>query len=770
MTPKEILKKYYGYDSFREGQEELIASILKGQDAFGIMPTGAGKSVCYQVPALAMEGIAIVISPLISLMKDQVTFLNQAGIHAAYINSSLTAGQSRKALEYAKQGRYKIIYVAPERLETESFCDFAFCETTKISMVAVDEAHCISQWGQDFRPSYLKIVEFIDKFKKRPVVCAFTATATEAVKEDVMCILKLNQPKVVTTGFDRKNLYYEVRRSKQKDAEILNYVMEHKDMSGIIYCATRKNVEAVYEMLLEKGLPVTKYHAGLSDAERKQNQDDFIYDTAPIMVATNAFGMGIDKSNVRYVLHYNMPKNIDSLYQEMGRCSRDGERGECILFYSPQDVMIQKYMIENGTTETEEISYEDRQLIKERDLERLNKVNYYCVTKNCLHSYILNYFGEYDNGNCENCSNCLGEFEEIDVTEISRTILACIDSCRQRYGINVYVGVLRGRKIAKLISYGLDTNPYFGALSDVSEERIRQIINHLLTEQYLYLTNDKYTLVKINRSANEILEGRHTVTLKCAKEEPQKADTQSGASLAEGTSRNRKASVSEILTSKGLDLFDELKALRTEIAREEAVPPYIVFSDKTLIDMCMKLPFSKEEMLNVSGIGEHKFEKYGARFLAAIQHKTGGQKIETAYMTVEEKDRYTAVSRKKSVKMEFAMTEEIKAGIAYKEQATISELVEQINELREKDTMKRLVIKDVTAHLIEEGYIEEKAKPGFRYYEKRVTEKGTALGMTEETRISDKGNEYVQICCSENTQKFIVEHIIKEKMSVPVLH
>lgn len=766
MRPQEILKKYYGYDSFREGQEELITSILQGQDAFGIMPTGAGKSVCYQVPALAMEGIAIVISPLISLMKDQVTFLNQAGIHAAYINSSLTIGQSRKALEYAKQGRYKIIYVAPERLVTESFCEFVFSENINISMVAVDEAHCISQWGQDFRPSYLKIVEFIDKFRKRPVVCAFTATATEAVKEDVMCILKLNQPKVVTTGFDRKNLYYEVRRTKQKDAEILDYVMKHKDMSGIIYCATRKNVEAVYEMLLQKGLPVTKYHAGLSDGERKQNQEDFIYDEAPIMVATNAFGMGIDKSNVRYVLHYNMPKNIDSLYQEMGRCSRDGERGECILFYSPQDVMIQKYMIENGTAETEDISYEDRQLIKERDLERLQKVSYYCVTKNCLHSYILNYFGEYDNGNCDNCSNCLGEFEEIDITKISKTIIACIDSCRQRYGINVYVGLLRGRKNAKLISYGLDTNPYYGKLADVSEERLKQIINHLLMENYMYLTNDKYTLVKINQSANNILEDRCTVILKCAKEESKKADVQSGISVAEGNSHSRKVPLSEILTSKGLNLFDALKLLRTEIAREEAVPPYIVFSDKTLIDMCMKLPFTKVEMLNVSGVGEHKFEKYGQRFLEVIQKETGGEKIETAYITVEEKDKYTTVEiRKKSAKTEFMMTDEIEANIQYKEKATISELVEQINELREKDTMKRLVIKDVTAHLIEDGYIEERPKPGFRYYEKRVTEKGVAIGFMEEVKISDKGNEYIRLYCNQETQKFIVDRIIKGKMA-----
>ena len=763
MRPQEILKKYYGYDSFREGQEELIHSILAGQDAFGIMPTGAGKSVCYQVPALAMDGIAIVISPLISLMKDQVTSLNQAGVHAAYINSSLTPGQTKMALEYAKQGRYKIIYVAPERLETDSFCDFAFHSAAKISMVAVDEAHCISQWGQDFRPSYLKIVEFIDKFQERPVVCAFTATATEAVKEDVMCILKLRNPKVVTTGFDRKNLYYEVRKAKQKDTQILNYVLEHKEQSGIIYCATRKNVEAVYEMLKEQGLPVSKYHAGLSDHERKQNQDDFIYDVAPIMVATNAFGMGIDKSNVRYVLHYNMPKNIDSLYQEMGRCSRDGERGECILFYSPQDVVIQKYRIENGN-DAEDIPFEERQVIKERDLERLQKVNYYCNTKNCLHRYILEYFGEYDSGACDNCCNCLNEFEEVDVTKESKSILQAILSVNQRYGINMYVSLLRGRKNAKLTSYGLDTNSHFGELKETSEVRIKEMISHLLAEQYLYQTNDKYMLLKVNKSAEEILDDRCNVVLKCAKEEPEaeKAIATSGRAASA-----RKVPLSEILTTKGLELFDALRGVRTEIAREEAVPPYIVFSDKTLVDMCVKVPFTKEEMLNVQGVGENKFEKYGLRFLEAIKNQTGGAKVETTYEAVTEDislsaSATTKATRTSSAKEEFSLTSEIEEKIVYEEKATISELVHQINDLRNQDTTKRLVIKEVTAKLLEQGYLEEKRRPGTRYLENRVTEKGMVIGIYEEEKLSEKGNVYIQLQCTKQAQQFIVEQIIKE--------
>ena len=758
MKAQKVLKKYFGYDSFREGQEELIGSILAGQDVFGIMPTGAGKSICYQVPALAMDGIAIVISPLISLMKDQVTSLNQAGVHAAYINSSLTASQTRLALEYAKQGRYKIIYVAPERLETDNFCDFAFHSGAKISMIAVDEAHCISQWGQDFRPSYLKIVEFIDKFEKRPVVCAFTATATQSVKEDVLCILKLQNPKVITTGFDRKNLYYEVRRTKQKDAEILNYVLEHKQQSGIIYCATRKNVEAVYEMLQKKGLPVSKYHAGLSDNERKKNQEDFIYDVAPIMVATNAFGMGIDKSNVRYVLHYNMPKNIDSLYQEMGRCSRDGEQGECILFYSPQDVMIQKYMIENGT-DMDEIPWDERQVIKERDLERLQKINYYCNTSSCLHRYILQYFGEYDSGHCENCYNCLHEFEEVDVIEECKVILQTIASCNQRYGINVYVGVLRGRKNAKLLSYGLDRNPHYGALQEVSEPRLKEIINHLLTEQYLYQTNDKYMLLKFTERVNKLLQGDATIVLKCPKEKS--IDDQNGQNPA---SANRKVPLSEILTSKGLELFSALRQLRTERARDEAVPPYIVFSDKTLIDMCRKLPFSKEEMLNVQGVGENKFEKYGVSFLKEIKRFTNGVKVETAYKVTEEEFSFVGSKRKSSSdKEEFVLTKEIQERIEYTDKATISELVHKINDLRNQDTTKRLMIKDVTAKLLEQEYLEERRKAGAKYMENRTTEKGMVIGIYEEEKLSEKGNVYIQLQCTEQAQRFIVKNII-EKM------
>ena len=411
MDKYQVLKKYFGYDSFREGQEKLIDGLLTGQDVFGIMPTGAGKSLCYQIPALMFQGITLVISPLISLMKDQVAALNQAGVYAAYLNSSLTQGQYFKALDFARKGKYKIIYVAPERLLTESFLDFAI--HADISFISVDEVHCVSQWGQDFRPSYLKIVEFIDRLPRRPVVGAFTATATQPVREDVTRILQLRNPRIVTTGFDRSNLYFEVRTAKDKMEQVLRLLQEHEGESGIIYCITRKLVEEVYENLKARGIAVTKYHAGLSDEERRTNQDDFIYDRCSLMVATNAFGMGIDKPDVRFVIHYNMPKNMESYYQEAGRAGRDGEPSSCILLYSGQDVRTNQFFIENNR-ENEELSETELEEVIAKDRERLKKMTYYCYTKDCLREYMLGYFGEPAKGYCGKCSNCQQKYDELD--------------------------------------------------------------------------------------------------------------------------------------------------------------------------------------------------------------------------------------------------------------------------------------------------------------------------------------------------------------------
>ena len=446
MDKYQILKKYFGYDTFREGQEPLIDSILSGRDVLGILPTGAGKSLIYQIPAMLMDGITLVISPLISLMKDQVGSLNQAGIHAAFLNSSLTTGQYYKALELARQGRYPIIYVAPERLVTEEFLDFAL--HAKIAMVAVDEAHCVSQWGQDFRPSYLKIVEFIKKLPKRPVVSAFTATATREVRDDIMDILLLENPEVLTTGFDRPNLYFGVQSPKDKYGVLKNYLEMHPGECGIVYCLTRKGVEEVCGKLKEDGFSVTRYHAGLGDAERKKNQDDFIYDRYQIIVATNAFGMGIDKSNVRFVVHYNMPKNMESYYQEAGRAGRDGENSQCVLLFSAQDVMIDRMLLDNK--DFSDVDEEDEFLIRQRDIRRLQIMEGYCKTTGCLRNYILEYFGEKTFGPCDNCGNCHREYHETDMTREAKWVVNCVAETRGRYGLTSVLGTLLGAKRARL--------------------------------------------------------------------------------------------------------------------------------------------------------------------------------------------------------------------------------------------------------------------------------------------------------------------------------
>ncbi len=747
MTKYEILKKYFGYDTLREGQEELIDAILNGQDVLGIMPTGAGKSLCYQIPALMFSGITLVVSPLISLMIDQVKALNQAGIHAAYINSALSENQIAKALENAKRGQYKIIYVAPERLETSGFLDFAM--NADISMLTVDEAHCISQWGQDFRPSYTKIVQFINVLPKRPIISAFTATATAVVKEDILCILNLQSPKVLVTGFDRKNLFFKVMQMKsprEKDEAICNYINEHRDESGIIYCATRKNVETVCEMLRGLGIKAGKYHAGLGNEERKQNQEDFIYDAISVMVATNAFGMGIDKSNVRYVLHYNMPQSLENYYQEAGRAGRDGEAAECILLYSPQDVMINRFLLENKTTA--ELNREELALLQENDEIRLQKMTYYCTTTDCLRQYILNYFGEHGVERCENCGNCFMEYENIDVTEISKDIIRCIHESRQRYGINVIVDTLLGRNKAKVRTLGLDVLKTFGSRKGENEKFLKSIVDRLQMEGYIIPTQDKYMILKLSLSCREVLDGERQIFLKVNKE----------ALTQKEQKENTRKRKSDILTSRGLKLFEALRELRSQIAREEAMPPYIICSDKTLTDMCIKVPFDRNEMLNVSGIGENKYEKYGERFIEGIKRFLGGKKEVLYYEEFVEVESAT-VAKKNGRKEEFQLTDDMVERISYVEKMTISDFVKQINELRDEKNVKRLTIKYLSEKLVEEEYLREVIVDG--YSRKEATEKGEAAGIFSEIRMSQSGNEYPVLLYDMQAQKLLIE-ILKQ--------
>ncbi|MCM1087238.1 MAG: DNA helicase RecQ [Muribaculaceae bacterium] len=629
MNKYEILKKYFGYSTFREGQEILIDNILAGKDVLGIMPTGAGKSICYQAPALLLPGITLVISPLISLMKDQVQALNQAGIHAAYINSSLSEAQIAKALRLAAGGQYKIIYVAPERLESYDF--LAFTERVEISMLTIDEAHCISQWGQDFRPSYLKIVQFIKRLKARPIVSAFTATATDKVKEDIVASLALQNPRILITGFDRKNLYFAVETPRKKDTYVRNYIREHALESGIIYCATRKNVDTLYEKLSEEGISVTRYHAGLSAEERKQNQEDFIYDNKPIMIATNAFGMGIDKSNVRYVIHYNMPQSLENYYQEAGRAGRDGEKASCILLYSAQDIMINRFLLDNKEPAAD-MTDMDAAAVRERDEERLRAMTGYCTTTSCLRAYILRYFGETGEDSCSNCLNCLREYEEIDRTEAAKSIISCIQALGQRYGINVIAGTLAGSRRAKLQEYGVYSYSCYGALEDMTEAEIKQLIQQMILDKLLFQTNDKYALLKTPPGAFQVLSGDRRVILKHFKttddvpvdDSSSSAESYQAASATKKKKSSGKARRSDLLNSRGLELFEQLRELRTDIAKEEQMPPYIIFADKTLVDMCVKCPFTKSEMLQVIGVGENKFTRYGERFLGVIREYTGG--------------------------------------------------------------------------------------------------------------------------------------------------
>lgn len=753
MDAREALKVYFGYDTYKIGQEEIIDDILAGKDVLAVMPTGSGKSICYQVPAMLLPGITIVISPLISLMQDQVKALNEAGIHAGYINSSLTDVQISKVYSKALEGAFKILYVAPERLESYEF--FNFANRIEISMVTVDEAHCISQWGQDFRPSYLKIVEFIDGLqKKRPIVSAFTATATEEVKSDISCVLKLQDPKVIVTGFDRENLYFDLETIKQKDDYVLEYIQKHPNDSGIIYCATRKNVDTLFEILSNAGVPVARYHAGMNSEDRKESQNDFIYDRSPVIVATNAFGMGIDKSNVRFVIHYNMPQSMENYYQEAGRAGRDGEPSQCILLFSAQDIMINKFLLEHK--DFADIPYEDIDLIRQRDARRLQVMEGYCRTSGCLRNYILEYFGEKRKEPCDSCGNCNRDFTEIDMTEDAKQVINCVYETKGRYGLNIILGTLLGANRARLKELGTTDYKTYGVLKNRSESELRLLISQLLQDGYIYQTADKYSVIRMGNIDPLKNTDTHVLIRTHKDREPERQ-----------TVRRSKRST-DSLTKAGYELFEVLRQLRLTIGREEGMPPYIIFSDKTLIEMSVKVPRDRAAMLNISGVGEAKYEKYGDRFIEAITTFMDENPESVTSIREDEDDSETKERTKKKRKKHkepFYLNPGDGENFEYHDFYLLSEIKDELNRITSADNVKHIFGTDIFKLLSDMGYVEEQQIHG-RFVQTQ-TELGLSKGIATVEKKSKTGTIYTVLIYPPVVQKEIVEHFaeMKEKIA-----
>ena len=740
MDKQTVLRECFGFRSFRDGQEALIDAILAGRDAFGVMPTGGGKSLCYQIPALLLDGLTLVVSPLISLMKDQVTALKEAGIPAAFLNSSLTAGQQREVLRRAEAGAYRLMYVAPERLLSESFLSFASGQ--RISLLAVDEAHCVSQWGQDFRPNYLDIPAFVKLLPRRPVLSAFTATATAEVGEDIVRLLELRRPCRIVTGFDRPNLYFDVRQEMDKLSWLKDYLRANQGKSGIVYCATRKTVEQVCERLRTAGFAAARYHAGLEEEERRENQEDFSNDRAEIMVATNAFGMGIDKSNVSFVIHYNMPKNIESYYQEAGRAGRDGAPADCVLLFSVGDVITAKYLIANGN-DREKVPEELRAVLLARDMKRLRQMEDYCKTAGCYRAVLLDYFGEEHRPTCGGCGNCLRppedpsrEMTEEDITIAAQKILSCVRRVERqnRFGLGetTAVRILVGSRDKRVLEREYDRLSTYGIMKGTDRKLLLAYIRALLEQGYLKKTTGEYEVLLTTDRADRVLFRGEQVLWRHAVAETPRRRRQKTAGRSEAADRS---------------LFERLRAMRTELARRSGVPPYVVFHDATLLNLAQAQPATEEELLDISGIGRQKAEAYGKTVLkviadwkAAAKPKPRSQPI--LRLRPDQLDRYACEP----------------AGIS------ITAFARRLTEMKEEEQPGSLTGRLLSQWLLEEGLLcmqtDEADKPL-----RRPTPAGEAVGITLTERTKETGETFTMVTLTERAQRWLLSRLSEAGLS-----